>query len=257
MWGWTEHLRKVGRAQSIPHPLPGTLTSISVYCPTFKEMTLSYPTDRWRILRPRAIHKARGSRLGNGIKSPNSRASNPSIICCFYLTWVKVPTASSQLMTVEERGTGHSRCRGQNLYHQGKGKIPVCKNRWPASASASGSSPALQRQPWSLGRSAPTSFISTILALLSFCPAQEESKTEAALYAPFLQEQFQMYSRTLEPHPLTLTQRRKVTGEAPTPRGRGKTKGANELSFPKQNLTPGRFCTPLPPHAPQLLPVQM
>lgn len=84
------------------------------------------------------------------------------------------------------------------------------------------------------------------------------SERAAAPDAPLSPGAISNVSQNLEPHPLTLTHKSKVTEEVPSPRGEGtdKKKRSKELPFPQQNLAAGGLCTPLPSHAPQPLPVQ-
>lgn len=159
-------------------------------------------------------------------------------------------------MTVQKGSTRDSRRRGQNPSHQGTAETPVFKAR-----ELSAPAPRLKSCPpaWSLGRSAPTHC--TITRPFS-SPAQpgpgEKTETAAAPHDPFLQEQYQNYLRTMEPYPLTLTQRPKVTEEAPTLRRRGKTKESKERPFPPpQKIPDSRWALhPLPSHAPSPWPVQ-
>lgn len=68
-----------------------------------------------------------------------------------------------------------------------------------------------------IGKAQDPHFFARNMALLSSCPAmpRRDRETAATSYTYFLQEQIQKYLRNLEPHPPTLTQRPKITEEAP------------------------------------------
>lgn len=148
-----------------------------------------------------------------GPSLPTAGLAIPPIIHC---------PQSYQFMTVEKWGIGNSRCRGQNPHHQGtaqthmQGQIVlqlVPPKSCPPEAGMV------------IGKVSTHTPCDHNMALLSSCPAKprRDSETAAAPYHPFLQKQVQIYFRTGEPHPLTLTQRPKVTKEAPIPKGRRET----------------------------------
>lgn len=155
VWGWTEYPRKIGRAQSIPHPLKGTL----VHHPISKEMTSSYPSDRW--WNTEAIHKAGRSRPEKKT-SPNSWASNLSITYCFCLIWLKSAHSIFPIHDCEEGEHRKLKIQRSKPLPPGKSKNIGMQGQIILQLVPPNSSPALQELACSSRRSAPAFLVSTI-----------------------------------------------------------------------------------------------
>lgn len=193
------------------------------------------------------------SRLGTRTKSSNAQASSPSIRHCFCLMWVE---SGRCLFPIHDCAEGEHK----ELKTQRPKSLPPGKSRNTSvqGQRALSSCPQAQVLPSRMVFGKVSTHTHCTITWPFSSPAQpgpgEKTETAPAPHDPFLQEQYQNDLRTMEPHPLTLTQRPKVTEEAPTLRRRGKTKESKERPFPapphKKYLTPGGPCTlfhPMPP----------
>lgn len=156
-------------------------------------------------------------------RSPNSWASNLSIVYCFCLVWVKVPTASSQLMTREGRHRELKIQRTQSLAPE-KGKNISVQGQIFLQLVPPRSIPALQSSEWSLGK------VSTHISLPKIWPSSPpvhpcrgETVKQSNFVYPLPPRANSKVSQKLGTAPPTMTQRPKITEEAPPPKERGGT----------------------------------
>ena len=193
------------------------------------------------------------SRPGTRTKCSNAQASSHSSRYCFCLMWVE---SGHCLFPIHDCAEGEHK----ELKTQRPKSLPAGKSRNTSvqGQRALSSCPQAQVLPSRMVFGKVSTHIHCTITWPFSPPAQpgpgEKTETAAAPHDPFLQEQYQNDLRTMEHHPLTLTQRPKVTEEAPTLR-RGKTKESKGGPFPpSQKIPDSRWALHhLPSHAPQPL----
>lgn len=200
--------RRTGNAQPPPHRrAPG-------HRPSPKEPTSACPSDGCRTLRPRAIHKAR---TASALYGKGAHGLLPIHDC-------------------EEGEQRELQLQRPNPPPPGEGQEDLCASTNSPSVGASRLKASPPAAGTVIGKVRARILCARHWALLAsrLAKPKRDRDTAAAPDAPSSRNKFKSISGPWNPtHPFTLTQRPKVTEEAPAPSGR--VKGPRNRPFPHRH----------------------